>query len=148
MKLPKSLLPSDSRTAIYHALVQGYLYSCSTRGFQFCHIYTCPPRRGQNYIFPFKPDDQKEISLIRLRTWYVECQFHDLSEPPSPRYHQLLTKAMSGDQSSVDSFVTLDLAFPNATFTQVSGVIATPCTLMSDRFRTLMATTGLTSSTM
>ena len=70
VKLPKSYLPSASRTAIYHGLVRGYLRNCGERGFEACHIYTCPPRKGQNYVFPHKPEDQKEISLVRLRRWY------------------------------------------------------------------------------
>ena len=47
-----------------------YLRSCSMRGFHSTHIYTCPPRRGQNYIFPLKPADQLETSVGRLRQWY------------------------------------------------------------------------------
>lgn len=103
VKLPKALLPSASRTAIYHGIVRGYLRYCSARGFLYTHIYTCPPRKGQNYIFPFKPDDQKEISLMRLRQWY----------------HQLLQDASKGDDASVTHVLTLDLALPNATFSQV-----------------------------
>lgn len=52
--------------------VFSYLRYAGERGFIYGHIYTCPPRRGQNYIFPFKPDDQKEISLTRLRAWYAD----------------------------------------------------------------------------
>jgi len=71
VKLPQYILPSAPRTAIYHCVLRGYLRYCGGRGFADAHIYTCPPRRGQNYIFPFKPDDQKEISVTRLRQWCV-----------------------------------------------------------------------------
>lgn len=55
VKLPKTMLPSAYRTAIYHAVTRGVLRYAGDRGFRFAHIYTCPPRKGQNYIFPFKP---------------------------------------------------------------------------------------------
>eukprot|EP00038_Savillea_parva_P020402 m.31245 g.31245 ORF g.31245 m.31245 type:complete len:913 (-) comp4786_c0_seq1:252-2990(-) len=84
VKLPKTMLPSAYRTAIYHAVVRGYLREAGRRGFKACHIYTCPPRKGQNYIFPFKPDDQKEISIIRLRKWYADILTHSqICEPPA-----------------------------------------------------------------
>lgn len=72
IKLPKSILPSRFRTMIYHTVTRGYLRYVGNRGFKFGHIYTCPPRKGQNYIFPFKPDDQKEINTQRLRKWYAD----------------------------------------------------------------------------
>lgn len=79
VKLPKMLLPSKVRTNVYHTLVRGYLRYCAKRAFQYAHIFTCPPRRGQNYIFPFKPDYQREISVTRLRQWYEDllngCMF-------------------------------------------------------------------------
>lgn len=65
------MLPSAQRTALYHCVLRGYLRFCGSRGFTDAHIYTCPPRRGQNYIFPFKPDEQREISVTRLRQWYA-----------------------------------------------------------------------------
>lgn len=72
VKLPKTMLPSAYRTAIYHCSIRAYLRNAGQRGYRHCHIYTCPPRKGQNYIFPFKPDDQKEISVTRLRKWYAD----------------------------------------------------------------------------
>lgn len=64
--------------------MRGYLREAGRRGFKACHIYTCPPRKGQNYIFPFKPDDQKEISIIRLRKWYADILTHaQVCEPPA-----------------------------------------------------------------
>lgn len=67
------------------------------------HIYTCPPRRGQNYIFPFKPDHQKEISLTRLRQWYAD----------------LLTAASTGPDAPVRGYQTIADAYPNATMQQI-----------------------------
>eukprot|EP00039_Didymoeca_costata_P016272 m.287898 g.287898 ORF g.287898 m.287898 type:complete len:900 (+) comp16368_c0_seq19:280-2979(+) len=89
VKLPKSMLPSQYRTAIYHSILRGYLRYCGQLGFRYAHIYTCPPRKGQNYIFPFKPDDQKEISSQRLRKWYFDMlQFGTTQTPPAIRGFQ------------------------------------------------------------
>ena len=79
----------------------------------YTHIYTCPPRKGQNYIFPFKPEDQKEISLKRLRQWY----------------HALLTEAITSSNGPVVSFDTLDKYFPNAKLDDVCEVAADNVTL-------------------
>eukprot|EP00051_Salpingoeca_urceolata_P006290 m.83380 g.83380 ORF g.83380 m.83380 type:complete len:1007 (-) comp14764_c1_seq3:89-3109(-) len=83
VKLPKAFLPSAVRTEVYHTVVRGYLRYAGRRGFKFAHIYTCPPRKGQNYIFPFKPPDQKEISVVRLRQWYNNL-LHPKVPPPEP----------------------------------------------------------------
>lgn len=77
VKLPKNMLPSAYRTAIYHAITRGYLRYCGERGFRFAHIYTCPPRKGQNYIFPFKPDDQKEINVCCLLHFFTFGGLYD-----------------------------------------------------------------------
>jgi hypothetical protein len=72
-------------------------------GFATAHIYTCPPRRGQSYIFPFKPDHQREISLTRLRQWYAD----------------LLTVAAGGSDPAILGYQTISDAYPNVTLLQV-----------------------------
>jgi E1A/CREB-binding protein len=69
VKMPKMVLPSKLRTHMYHTMLRGYLRWAAQRGFTHAHIFTCPPRRGQNYIFPFKPDFQRETCVTRLRAW-------------------------------------------------------------------------------
>eukprot|EP00045_Choanoeca_perplexa_P015690 m.200708 g.200708 ORF g.200708 m.200708 type:complete len:1643 (+) comp17055_c0_seq1:162-5090(+) len=79
VKMPKRILPSKARTSIYHTILRGYLRVSAERGFTHAHIFTCPPRRGQNYILPFKPPEQREICVTRLRQWYDDllnaCMF-------------------------------------------------------------------------
>jgi len=103
IKLPKTMLPSMYRTAIYHAVVRGYLRYVGGRGFKYAHLYTCPPRKGQNYILPFKPDDQKEISTARLRKWYSD----------------LLTQAANTNPPALSSFRNIGEVFKNAKLTEI-----------------------------
>eukprot|EP00041_Stephanoeca_diplocostata_P024995 m.644358 g.644358 ORF g.644358 m.644358 type:complete len:981 (+) comp22648_c0_seq2:318-3260(+) len=103
VKLPKTMLPSTYRTAIYHSIVRGYLREAGTRGFKACHIYTCPPRKGQNYIFPFKPDDQKEISVVRLRKWYAD----------------LLTSSITCDPPAIRGFKNIGEVFPKPSLVEI-----------------------------
>lgn len=103
IKLPKTMLPSMYRTAIYHAVVRGYLRYVGQRGFRYAHLYTCPPRKGQNYILPFKPDDQKEISTVRLRKWYSD----------------LLTAAQNSNPPALNSFKNIGEVFKNAKLTEI-----------------------------
>eukprot|EP00053_Salpingoeca_punica_P016040 m.149576 g.149576 ORF g.149576 m.149576 type:complete len:860 (+) comp16861_c0_seq1:139-2718(+) len=98
VKLPKEFLSSENRTRIYHTALQSYLKDTARRGYRTTHIYTCPPRRGQNYIFPHKPEEQKEISVTRLRAWYA----------------QLLRGCMLGPLRSVLQFRTIKEALPDA----------------------------------
>lgn len=103
VKLPKMLLPSKTRTNIYHTIVRGYLRYCGHRGFTYAHIFTCPPRRGQNYIFPFKPDYQREISVTRLRQWYED----------------LLNECMFRPDPAVIDVMTIAEAFPDVCMTEL-----------------------------
>lgn len=88
---------------IYHTVTRGYLRYVGTRGFKYGHIYTCPPRKGQNYIFPFKPDDQKEINTQRLRKWYAD----------------LLTDGISGTSPSIRGFENVGDAYKKPTLLDI-----------------------------
>lgn len=98
VKLPKTCLASPVRTGIYHSVVRGYLRYTGARGFLHAHIYTCPPRKGQNYIFPFKPEDQKEISVTRLRKWYSDLLIAASTSSP------LHSAAIAGFKNIGDAF--------------------------------------------
>jgi hypothetical protein len=97
IKLPKQMLPSHYRTRIYHNVLRAYLRQAGNRGFKHCHIYTCPPRKGQNYIFPFKPEDQKEINTVRLRKWCA----HVCSQAPCLPYSVVCFYCIQGGGGGV-----------------------------------------------
>lgn len=62
--------PIEARTLVYHEIMVGYLKWVQTRGFKQCHIWACPPQRGDNFIFWCHPNHQKTPSRDRLNSWY------------------------------------------------------------------------------
>lgn len=64
------LRPLTARTAIYHELLVAYLTHTRKRGFQSAYIWSCPPQRGDAYIFHRHPPQQRTPSKERLRSWY------------------------------------------------------------------------------
>eukprot|EP00049_Salpingoeca_infusionum_P006079 m.101061 g.101061 ORF g.101061 m.101061 type:complete len:877 (+) comp13190_c0_seq6:218-2848(+) len=103
VKMPKHIIPSGERTRIYHSVLRGYFRYAASRGFRTAHIFTCPPRRGQSYIFPFKPDYQREISVTRLRNWYDE----------------LLSNSMFRKNPPVLDVMTIADAYPEAMMAEI-----------------------------
>lgn len=62
--------PRECRTLVYHEILVGYLKWAQGRGFQHCHIWACPPQRGDNFIFWCHPPHQRTPSRDRLTSWY------------------------------------------------------------------------------
>ncbi|CAM9160177.1 unnamed protein product, partial [Ectocarpus fasciculatus] len=62
--------PRDCRTMVYHEILAGYLKWAQARGFEHCHIWACPPQRGDNFIFWCHPPHQRTPSRDRLTSWY------------------------------------------------------------------------------
>eukprot|EP01031_Cornospumella_fuschlensis_P031386 gene31386-37937_t len=62
--------PSSVRTVVYQEIVVGYLKWAQARGFKQCHLWSCPPQRGDNFIFWCHPSHQRTPSRDRLNSWY------------------------------------------------------------------------------
>ncbi|CAM9864779.1 unnamed protein product [Choristocarpus tenellus] len=62
--------PRHHRTAVYHEILVSYLDWLRRRGFVAAHIWSCPPQRGNNFIFWCHPPHQKTPTRDRLANWY------------------------------------------------------------------------------
>mmetsp|Transcript_28045 Transcript_28045/g.47150 ORF Transcript_28045/g.47150 Transcript_28045/m.47150 type:complete len:1859 (+) Transcript_28045:236-5812(+) len=62
--------PVEARTMVYQEIVAGYLKWAQMRGFTSAHIWSCPPHRGDNFIFNAHPTHQRYPSRERLNSWY------------------------------------------------------------------------------
>ncbi|CAM9502458.1 unnamed protein product [Chrysoparadoxa australica] len=62
--------PRTARTHVYHELLVAYLDWVRRRGFTKVHIWSCPPQRGNNFIFWCHPAHQRTPTRDRLVEWY------------------------------------------------------------------------------
>jgi hypothetical protein len=62
--------PSNARTPVYQEVIIQYLHWTQTCGFKQAHIWSCPPQRGDNFIFNVHPKHQKTPAKDRLNSWY------------------------------------------------------------------------------
>ena len=57
---------------VYHEIMVAYLKWAQLRGFRQGHIWSCPPQRGDNFIFWCHPAHQRTPSRDRLNGWYTD----------------------------------------------------------------------------
>ena len=62
--------PMEARTLVYQEIMVGYFKWAQMRGFKYGHIWSCPPQRGDNFIFWCHPPHQRTPSRDRLNAWY------------------------------------------------------------------------------
>lgn len=66
------LEPSSYRTITYQSVITEYLRFVKMRGFHTAHIWSCPPAKGDEYIFHCHPIHQMTPNDDVLCAWYVE----------------------------------------------------------------------------
>lgn len=64
------LKPPFLRTPIYHTILTSYIGYTRSLGYTSCRIWTCPPTRGDDYIFYDHPKEQRTPTPQRLLQWY------------------------------------------------------------------------------
>ena len=65
------LRPKELRTKIYHEILIQYFDYARRKGFKKAHIWSCPPARGDDYIFYSKPEDQKIPKVCTCTTRFL-----------------------------------------------------------------------------
>lgn len=66
------LEPASYRTITYQSIIMEYLRFVKLRGFHTAHIWSCPPTKGDEYIFHCHPSHQLTPSDDLLCAWYTE----------------------------------------------------------------------------
>lgn len=66
------LEPSSYRTVAYQSVIVEYLRFVKMRGFHTAHIWSCPPAKGDEYIFHCHPTHQLTPNDDLLCAWYIE----------------------------------------------------------------------------
>jgi hypothetical protein len=62
--------PRSCRTIVYHEILVAYLATARERGFEVAHIWSCPPSRGNCFVFWNHPTSQRTPNPERLESWY------------------------------------------------------------------------------
>ena len=76
--------PVEARTMVYHEIVIAYLKWAQLRGFRQGHIWSCPPQRGDNFIFWCHPSHQVSLTSKGVFIYnvgilcHVECCIRQL----------------------------------------------------------------------
>lgn len=65
------LYSGKDRTKIYHAITLGLFEFLKKKGYRKVAIWSCPPEKDVDYVFTFKPNDQKMPNSNQLDDWYL-----------------------------------------------------------------------------
>lgn len=65
--------PRSLRTSVYHEILVAYLATARKRGFEVAHIWSCPPSRGNCFVFWNHPASQRTPNPERLESWYHQA---------------------------------------------------------------------------
>jgi hypothetical protein len=65
--------PRHCRTDVYQTMLISYLATARVRGYEYAHIWSCPPSRGNSFVFWSHPPSQKTPTRERLLSWYHEA---------------------------------------------------------------------------
>lgn len=74
------LQPRRLRTKIYHEILVSYLATARVRGYEFAHIWSCPPSRGNSFVFWSHPPTQRTPNGEHLLSWYHNALSHAVGQ--------------------------------------------------------------------
>jgi len=65
-----NLVPIKNRTLFYHYFLLGLFDYIREIGYKDVVLWSCPPKKNQDYIFNVKPASMKMPTKVRLSNWY------------------------------------------------------------------------------
>ena len=71
--------PRRLRTQVYHEILSAYFATARARGFSTVHIWSCPPSRGNSFVFWGHPLSQRTPTKERLLGWYHSVLCHAIN---------------------------------------------------------------------
>merc|ERR1712142_1283695 len=92
--------PRHLRTAVYHEILIGYFDFCRNLGYEFAHIWACPPSEGDDYIFHCHPPEQKIPKPKRLQDWYKKMLDKGIIERIVLDYKDIYKQALEDNLQS------------------------------------------------
>jgi len=100
--------PRQCRTQVYHEVLVSYLATARERGYERAHIWSCPPSRGNSFVFWNHPASQRTPTRERLISWYhdalslsIDCGIvTDIKSLFESDFEQALLELSNGNPSS------------------------------------------------
>ncbi|ESN92560.1 hypothetical protein HELRODRAFT_95876, partial [Helobdella robusta] len=93
--------PRHLRTTVYHEILIGYLEYAKIQGYEWAHIWACPPSEGDDYIFHCHPPDQKIPKPKRLQDWYKKMLDKAYQDRVIIDYKDIYKDAIEGNITKV-----------------------------------------------
>tara|TARA_B110000305_G_C18910964_1_gene390711 strand:+ start:140 stop:514 length:375 start_codon:yes stop_codon:yes gene_type:complete len=88
--------PPRYRTTVYHALIIEYMRVMKERGFHTCQLWSCPPAKGDDYIFHIHPESQEIPKDDRLCAWYLRVAEKALKDGVAVKVNNLYDMFIGG----------------------------------------------------